>query len=146
LIMGRGERMLLEAFEGGPVQTIGYLLADEAAGVGVVIDAPFGITGHLRAIVEAKGLSVPWLINTHGHWIHIAENAKLQEALGCGIAVDGADEDRLRQPVVGPCSGPDEIPPSRPNRHLAEGEPLSIRRSDAGSGAGADGATAVFAF
>lgn len=94
----KGETMILETVTGGPIQTNGYLLGDETTGTALVIDAPQGTTRDFVRIARDHGLRIVRLVNTHGHWDHIADNALLQEATGAPIAVHRLDADMLRRP------------------------------------------------
>ncbi len=70
-----------------------YLLRDEASGKTAVVDPPE--TGPIEAALEAKGLSIDWIVLTHHHMDHIAAVPALKEAHGCKVVGPAADERRI---------------------------------------------------
>jgi glyoxylase-like metal-dependent hydrolase (beta-lactamase superfamily II) len=118
--------MIIETFEAGPVATNGYLVADRPNGTALVIDAPQGAA---RLIVEqAKKWNTPiaCLVNTHGHWDHILDNAELLRLTGAkfGIHRESAPLLSLSQARY---FGLDlDIEPSHPDFFLEEGKPLDV--------------------
>src|SRR3954447_5687732 len=61
-----------------------YLVADEQGGHGVIIDSG-GPSEPLLAKVEELDLTVPYLLLTHHHADHVAENSAYKEKLGVEI-------------------------------------------------------------
>jgi hydroxyacylglutathione hydrolase len=80
-----------------------YLVADEPGGHGVIIDSG-GPPEPLLEAVERLELSVPYLLLTHHHHDHVAENHVYQERLGVEIlahpleATNLMDVDRAIEP------------------------------------------------
>ena len=50
--------MLLQSFEGGPAETIGYLVADDHAGPALAIDAPLAAPAATPAAAPAGDISI----------------------------------------------------------------------------------------
>jgi glyoxylase-like metal-dependent hydrolase (beta-lactamase superfamily II) len=92
------EHLKIYPVESGPVATFGYLIADTAQHVAVVIDVPMQSADiFLSAAQESKSIIKEiWL--THSHWDHTGDAAKLQRATGAGILVHAADEYRMTEP------------------------------------------------
>jgi len=76
----------------GPFGTNCYLVySDHAAGI---ID-PGGPTDAIVAFLEKHQLQPKWIVNTHGHFDHIAGNAELVERYGIPLYIHSADRSML---------------------------------------------------
>lgn len=82
--------MILMRLIVGPLQVNCYILADEKTKEAVVID-PGDDANDILAIIKDKGLSIKYIIDTHGHFDHIGANARLKEISGAEILVHEAD-------------------------------------------------------
>ena len=71
-----------------------YLVADEAGGQGVIIDSG-GPSQPLLDAVERLELTVPYLLLTHHHHDHVAENHVYKEKLGVEILAHPLEAERL---------------------------------------------------
>ena len=69
--------MIIEPVESGPFFTVGYLVGDKAGGKAIVVDAPKDSAAELLSAARRHNLSIELIVNTHGHWDHIADNAAL---------------------------------------------------------------------
>jgi hydroxyacylglutathione hydrolase len=118
--------LLLQSFVAGPIGAVAYLVGDEAAGEAMVVDAPDGVTDRVVAAARERGLRIVLLVSTHGHWDHIQDNAALQQATGAPLAVHAADASLLERPTTAPFQLPFRVPPSKPDRLLAEGDVVAI--------------------
>jgi hydroxyacylglutathione hydrolase len=76
--------VLLDQFRIGPYLNFTYLVAEEEGGAGVVIDPSFGIDPVLAAI-DARGVKVRYILNTHSHTDHIAGNQDVRDRTGAKI-------------------------------------------------------------
>jgi glyoxylase-like metal-dependent hydrolase (beta-lactamase superfamily II) len=81
--------MNIRCVRAGPVSTNSYLVWDDA-GAAVLIDAGGGKAEILQYIAEFQ-LTLHWLINTHGHYDHIAENHVILVATGAKLLIHEAD-------------------------------------------------------
>jgi glyoxylase-like metal-dependent hydrolase (beta-lactamase superfamily II) len=71
-----------------------YLVADEEGGHGVVVDSG-GPSGPLLDAVERLRLTVPYLLLTHHHHDHVAENDVYKERLGVEILAHPQEAEHL---------------------------------------------------
>lgn len=118
--------MIVQAFVSDLLGATAYLIADERAKQAVVVDAPHAITAELIEVAHRYGLSLRYIINTHGHFDHIADNVALKAASGAQIAAHSGDADRLAQPESVLFQLPFVIPPSSIDYPLAEGTEISV--------------------
>jgi glyoxylase-like metal-dependent hydrolase (beta-lactamase superfamily II) len=65
--------MLFEQIDAGGDRNFSYLIADEASRVCAVVDPGYD-TSKLAARVQALGLKVAYILNTHTHHDHVAGN------------------------------------------------------------------------
>lgn len=119
--------MLIETFPSGPVTTNAYLVADEDAGETWVIDAPPDSARAVLDAAAAHGWRVVSLINTHGHWDHIVDNAAVMAETGVPLLIHAADEPLITEPrrMGRPLAA---VTPTKADRYLAEGDTLSLGR------------------
>jgi len=118
--------MLIEVFEGGPVATNGYLVADDWGGQALAIDAPQGTAAKMVQQASEWNATIVYLVNTHGHWDHFLDNAALLRLSGAefGIHRDSAPLLNVRQAQM---FGFDiEIESSTPDFFLEGGRTLAI--------------------
>lgn len=76
--------MLLEQHRIGPARNFTYLVAEREGGDAVVIDPSYGLEPVVRAI-DARGVKVRFVLNTHSHPDHIAGNREIRERTGAQI-------------------------------------------------------------
>ncbi len=110
----------------GPLDNNVLLVADRAARAAMVVDPALGATASILATAREAGVEIVLIVNTHGHWDHVVDNASLAQATGAPIAIHTADAGRLSRPKgeLGPL--PWEIPPSRADRLLTEGDTVQV--------------------
>jgi hydroxyacylglutathione hydrolase len=118
--------MKIHTSTGGPAATNGYLIVDEDAKIGAIIDAPQEATARLIDVARRDGLTIPYLILTHGHWDHTADHALVTEAFpDAKVLIHRADEPQLEMPdLFFPLYFP--IPARQADGYLNEGETLRI--------------------
>lgn len=91
LIKQREEKdMLLMRLVVGPLQVNCFIIADEKTREAVVIDPGDDAPDILR-IVREKGLTVRYIVNTHGHFDHVGANREIKEATGAQILIHEED-------------------------------------------------------
>jgi len=76
--------VLLDQFRVGPYLNFTYLVAERDGGEGVVIDPSFGIDPVLSAI-DARGVKVRYILNTHSHPDHVAGNQDVRDRTGAKV-------------------------------------------------------------
>jgi len=94
----------------------------------MIVDAPLGSTAELVRLAGAHGVRIVRIVDTHGHWDHIGDNAALVEATGAPLLVHEADAERLAHPESKLLRLPFAIPPSAPAGFLHEGDVLALGR------------------
>src|SRR5215210_7441296 len=118
--------MEIYAHTGGPVDTNGYLVVDEASRQAVAIDAPEGAAAAFAERAERDGLQVVRLILTHGHWDHIFDALFFKRAFQCPIAIHSLDAFMLQLPQTELFGLPFSIPPFEADEVLTGGEAVSV--------------------
>ncbi len=86
--------MIIERLVVGMLQSNCYVVGCEDTKAGIIID-PGGDAPSILNKVEQLGLSIKYIVNTHGHIDHIAANRPLKEATGAKIAIHHADAEYL---------------------------------------------------
>ncbi|MBN2006166.1 MAG: MBL fold metallo-hydrolase [Anaerolineae bacterium] len=103
-----------------------YVIYDEDGGEGVVVDPGGNGTPLLKKIAE-HALVIRYILNTHGHFDHIAGNADLEE-LQAPLAIHPADRNLLLEGGGALWFGLDFTPSPEPAVELNEGLVLSVGR------------------
>lgn len=85
----------VETIPVGQLATNCYIVSNEKSKLSVVID-PGDEADKIIDLIEARGLEVTHIINTHGHFDHIGANGALSEKTGASIYINKEDEDLLR--------------------------------------------------
>jgi hydroxyacylglutathione hydrolase len=117
----------ISAYAGGPLETFGYLVYDRDTGSALIVDAPFGSTKRITAAVEAHQLQPLYIVNTHGHWDHTADNVDLVKATGATLCAHTWDATRLANPNLATEEGEAlPVPPSKADRNLQDGDSLEL--------------------
>jgi len=117
----------IETFPLGPLSANAYLLADEEAGRGVVIDPGQQPEPLLRRIEK---LAIEAVLLTHAHFDHIGGVDAVRKAKGCPVYLHRAESDWLTDPELNgsllwpEVGGPVATAP--PERELADGMELSF--------------------
>lgn len=118
--------MKIYTFTTGPFQTNSYLIIESDARQGLLIDAGSGLENKIKTKLAEEKSELLYLLNTHGHWDHIADNALIQQATGCKIGIHSADAIRLRDPSVSELSTQFKLKPTDPTIDLQDGLVLSF--------------------
>ena len=118
--------MVIEEFEAGPVATKGYLVADGQGGAALAIDAPQGTAGAMVAKAREWGVSIAMLIDTHGHWDHILDNAALRRLSGARLGTHPDTAPLLAMPQTAIFGLDIDLEPTQPDFLLQEGTPLRV--------------------
>ena len=116
--------LTIKRFEGGPLATNAYLVADSATGDALVIDAPGDVAGDIVATAETLGVTVLDIVVTHGHWDHILGLHELRDATKATVHGHPLVRERIESPQ--PNTGPLPMTPVHLERELDEGEEISV--------------------
>lgn len=122
----KGSPVQIETFPGGPIATNSFLVADEDTGEAWMVDAP---PDSARPVLDAAahGWRIVALVNTHGHWDHIADNAAVLTETGVPLLIHPADEPMIADPrQMG--FAREDIAPTKADHYLNEGDTLSLGR------------------
>jgi hydroxyacylglutathione hydrolase len=88
--------MILEMLTVGPFQENCYLIGDEAAGVGAIVD-PGDEAARIAMAVEEMDLEVGSIIVTHAHIDHVGAVAALVDEYACPVLMHAEAEPMLKQ-------------------------------------------------
>lgn len=119
-------QMRVSTFSVPPLRNNAYLLIDEASLEAAVIDPGLGAKKILNAL-KLSGAKVTYILNTHGHADHTAENAALKEATGAKLGIHEVDANRLEKnardarPYL-----PTPTPLAKPDLLLKEGTEIRL--------------------
>lgn len=117
----------LQTFTGGELETNAYLVADDATGEALLIDAPDGITAEVAETAAAAGWTIKQIVLTHAHWDHIVDAAALHAATGASLLAHPLTVERLAHPDA--FTGgfvPVKIAPVTPDRLLNDGDTVTL--------------------
>ncbi len=118
--------MRVEKFTVPPLDDNVYLVVDEASKEALVVDTALG-SQQLLAKTQELGATIKYILNTHGHHDHTADNAPLQKATGAKIAIFEVEARRLEQNAREPrWYLPSPPPPSKADILLKEGSEIKI--------------------
>lgn len=81
----------------GVMEVFCYIVVCEKTGECVVID-PAGDEEKIFAEIRNSGLSLKYIVNTHGHADHTCGNAKMKALTGAPIVMHALDDEFFRRP------------------------------------------------
>jgi hydroxyacylglutathione hydrolase len=116
----------IETFVGGPIDTNAYLVADDATGDAIVVDAPAGVTPAVVALANERGWTIRQIVLTHVHWDHVADAAAMQAATGAPLVAHPLAVEPLAHPAPLVGALPIEIPPATADATLDEGDMVAV--------------------
>jgi len=88
--------MRIERFVVPPLGNNVYLVVDADTNEALVVDSALG-SGPLLGKARELGATIKFILNTHGHPDHTADNAAIQKATGAKIAIFEVDAVRLEK-------------------------------------------------
>ncbi len=114
----------------GPLETNCYILWDQAAEAGVIVD-PGGDKDKIESRVQALGLRIEGILVTHGHPDHIYCAGALSQVYGVQIAIHEADVATVREslPVAEMFYDMAEYVEFAPQRFLYDDDLVSVGNS-----------------
>ncbi len=121
--------MFLKTLVVGSISTNCYLVGCPETHEGAVID-PGAEEERILAAVRAAGLTIRFIINTHGHIDHIGANGAVKDATGAAILIHKDDAACLAEPErnLSTLMGARVSSPAA-DRLLQEGDTISIGRT-----------------
>ena len=87
---------MIESFKTGPIDNNVYVIVDDGASRCAVVD-PGPDSRHILDTLQARGLAIAAIVNTHGHWDHVAGNGLFARASGAPIYRHPLDEEPARR-------------------------------------------------
>jgi glyoxylase-like metal-dependent hydrolase (beta-lactamase superfamily II) len=120
--------MKIYSFVCGPLENNVYLVADEASGDAMIVDAPFDTAATIAPVLREHKLTVRYIVSTHGHFDHIADNAALKRLTGAAILCHPDDEPLLKDPspMMRAFGFGQEVEPVKADRYLNHGDTLTL--------------------
>lgn len=113
--------MIFDTIVVGPLEENCYILGDEETKEAVVID-PGAEPERILFIVKRHGLTVKYVLNTHGHFDHVGGNRSLLEATGAEFLIHDQDRAMLsRAADVATMYGLSTENSPQPSRTLGDG-------------------------
>ncbi len=110
----------------GPLANNGYLIWDEDSGEAFAVDPPMD-SEVMSSFSVRNGLRLTKILNTHGHFDHIAGNSVLKKFSGAAIYIHRADLELMSKGAVHAEMFGLEIDPSpSPEGFLKEGDELTL--------------------
>lgn len=116
--------LTIKRFEGGPLATNAYLVADTATGTAIVVDTPPDIAPNVLAMADTLGASVSDIVITHGHWDHILGLHQLHHATGATVHGHRDVRERIENPQPG--VGPAPMTAVSLDNELDEGDEVTV--------------------
>lgn len=116
--------MLIASFEGGPVATLGYLVADRHGGTAVAIDSPLDTAEAMVQQAQQWKTPIACLLITHPHWDHFLDNEKLTERTGAPLGMHREGLPMLELPQLRMFGWDEDLPPCEADFYLEEGQPV----------------------
>jgi hydroxyacylglutathione hydrolase len=86
--------MVFNQLEVGYHEVFAYLIGDPESGEAVVVD-PADDADVLIALAADNGLTIKYILNTHGHVDHVMGNAEMKEKTGARIVIHADEADYL---------------------------------------------------
>ena len=118
--------MLVKTFVAGPAATNGFLIADQAGGQALVIDAPQGTAADMVAQARLWNTPIAYLLNTHAHWDHYWDNAEILRLTGAKFGIHAESAPLLKLPQTRMFGINEDIAPSQPDFFLTEDAPVVV--------------------
>lgn len=127
VLWGKKMSLKVETYRVGPMDNGVYLVTDEATNHAALVDPSFESEPILDVIRE-RGLTLDWILNTHGHYDHVINNALFKRETGAPLAIHAGDlpflEDMKGQALWLGIEHVEDSPP--PDKLLEEGDIVEV--------------------
>lgn len=117
--------MLLRRREVGSFAANCYLIACDETKEGIIID-PGGDARQILKMVEEAGVTVKYIVNTHGHVDHVGANDEVRAATGAPILIHEADGEMCKKPHASLSAFVGKQTLAEPDRLLKEGDTITV--------------------
>src|SRR5260221_10285404 len=121
--------MIVLTNSGGVAMTNCFLIADEAARVAVIFDAPDHTVEPLLQEAATRQLDIVGLWLTHGHFDHFADHAMVRQRFpNAKVLIHHLDQSKVGNPSVQTrmFQLPFVIPPLKPDANVVDDQKLQI--------------------
>jgi hydroxyacylglutathione hydrolase len=118
--------LIIKTLVVGPIMANSFILGCEETHEAAVIDPGDEADRILRSLAES-GLSVTYIINTHGHLDHVGANKRLKEVTGAPILIHPLDAAMLNQVASSAAAwGITAVNSPPPDRELEDGDEVTF--------------------
>jgi len=117
--------VIVETLPVGLLQANCYLVGCKETHQAAVID-PGGDARIILAAAERRGLSIVYVLNTHGHFDHVDANAAIVEATGAPLAIHPLDRPLLEAKGGAAIFGLKGNTSPAPDRELQDGDKVEV--------------------
>ncbi len=118
--------MDIEQIKVGFMEVFAYLVSCPETKEALIID-PAGDEEFLAERIRQKGLTLKYIVNTHGHADHIGGNAKMKELTGADIIMHETDDKLYNSPEGRARAAQLGFPPSPDaDIHVKDGEEIAV--------------------
>lgn len=90
--------MIIKRFECLPLGTNAYFVMNERTRDALVIDPSINSTDKIIQAAKSSNARIKYIVNTHGHFDHIWDNAKLKKETNAMIVCHKLDASKLKNP------------------------------------------------
>ena len=118
--------MIIKGLTVGPIMANCFILGCDETKEAAVID-PGDEADRILMTVAESGLTVKYIINTHGHFDHVSANKRLKDVTGADILIHPLDAPMLSQLAAAASAwgfSSENSPP--PDRTLEDGDLVSV--------------------
>ncbi|HID96625.1 MAG TPA: MBL fold metallo-hydrolase [Thermodesulfobacteriaceae bacterium] len=118
--------MILKAYTVGSLAVRAYLIGCPDTGEAMIID-PAGSEKMLAEEIDKAGLTLSYIVNTHGHPDHTCGNRKMKDLTGAPVLMHELDDRIFREPAavqIFRSWGFEPAPPA--DRHVGAGDMIKI--------------------
>lgn len=118
--------MLIKSMAVGPIQANCYILGCEETREAAVID-PGGEADRILSSLAESSLTLKLILNTHGHFDHVAANRRVKEATAAQILIHALDAPMLDNLAASAATwGLSAENSPQPDRLVAEGDTVTF--------------------
>jgi len=118
--------LIIKTLAVGPIMANCYIIGCENSKQAAVIDPGEDGDKILMALAR-EGLTVQYLLNTHGHFDHVGANRRMKEATGAELLIHAADAPMLDMlPQAAASFGLSAENSPQPDRTIAEGDTITF--------------------
>ncbi len=118
--------MIIKKFECMPLGTNTYFVMDERTREAIVIDPSINSTEKIIQTVKSLNARIKYIVNTHGHFDHIWDNARLKKETNAMIICHKLDAAKLKNPDLVLFKMPVLLRASEHDMLVSEGDRIKI--------------------